>query len=109
MAFTLLLRLFRPDLSAQRHKQCAAWHTCSLLSIAGAGYGLMYRCSAGSTPAYADFCIFSLLDIGMKLVPRMLTDHPVMRAWFTRVREIPEVANYMAQRPVCRDVSRWAI
>ena len=62
---------------------------------------------AGSDPGYADFAVFSLLDVGMKFVPSMLESWAALRAWFDRVKNVPAVAEYLAQRPPCRDVSKW--
>lgn len=66
---------------------------------------------AGDEPGYADFFIWSLLDIGRQLVPlpEMMKDHQNLRTWSAAVKKLPAVALVLSRRPKIRDLSRFKL
>lgn len=67
--------------------------------------------AAGENPGYADFFIWSLLDIGRQLVPlqELLKDLANLRTWSTTVKKLPAVAVVLSKRPKVRDLSRFKL
>lgn len=65
----------------------------------------------GDTPGYADFFIWSLLDIGRQLVSlqELLKDHTNLRTWSAAVKKLPAVAMVLSKRTKVRDLSRFKL
>eukprot|EP00892_Ulva_mutabilis_P008569 jgi/Ulvmu1/6084/UM027_0062.1 len=65
----------------------------------------------GDAPGYADFFIWSLLDIGRQLVPlpELMKGHATLRAWSTAVKKLPAVATVLSNRPKIRDLSKFKL
>lgn len=67
------------------------------------------RVYAGAVPGYADFFIWALLDTAKGFVPDMFKDQAILKQWSARVKGLPAVTNYLANRPRVRDVSKWKL
>lgn len=60
----------------------------------------------GQQPCHADFVFFHVIDVTLTVKPDALADYPKLSSWFANMLAIPQLQQYLANRPGPPDVGR---
>ena len=55
----------------------------------------------GDAPTYADFALFTIMDLVRLVEPGVVSQHSNISAWMARVEQLPGVKEYLESRPLC--------
>ena len=55
----------------------------------------------GDAPTYADFALFTIMDLVRLVEPGVVSQHANITAWMARVEQLPGVKEYLESRPLC--------
>ena len=55
----------------------------------------------GDAVTYADFAVFTILDLVRLVEPGVVSQHNNLAAWMGRVEQLPGVKQYLESRPRC--------
>ena len=58
----------------------------------------------GDAPTYADFAMYTIMDLVRLVEPGVVSQHDNIAAWMTRVEQLPGVKEYVESRPDCVDI-----
>ena len=58
----------------------------------------------GDAPTYADFALYTIMDLVRLVEPGVVSQHDNIAAWMTRVEQLPGVKEYVESRPDCVDI-----
>ena len=58
----------------------------------------------GDAPTYADFALFTIMDLVRLVEPGVVSQHSNIGAWMARVEQLPRVKEYVESRPYCVDI-----
>ena len=58
----------------------------------------------GDAPTYADFALFTIMDLVRLVEPGVVSQHANLAAWMARVEQLPGVKEYVETRPDCVDI-----
>ena len=53
---------------------------------------------------YADFAVYTILDLVRLVEPGVVSEHAALAAWMGRVEQLPGVKQYLDTRPVCTGI-----
>ena len=53
----------------------------------------------GDFPTYADFAIYTVMDLVRLVEPKEISQHDNITAWMARVEQLPGVKEYLESRP----------
>ena len=55
----------------------------------------------GDAVTYADFAVYTILDLVRLVEPGVVSQHNNLAAWMARVEQLPGVKQYLESRPLC--------
>jgi len=55
----------------------------------------------GEAPTYADFALYTIMDLVRLVEPGVISQHANITAWMARVEQLPGVKEYLESRPLC--------
>ena len=55
----------------------------------------------GDAPTYADFALYTIMDLVRLVEPGVISQHANITAWMARVEQLPGVREYLESRPLC--------
>jgi len=55
----------------------------------------------GDAPTYADFALYTIMDLVRLVEPGVISQHASITAWMARVEQLPGVKEYLESRPLC--------
>jgi len=55
----------------------------------------------GDAPTYADFALFTIMDLVRLVEPGVVSQHSNIGAWMASVEQLPGVKEYLESRPLC--------
>ena len=55
----------------------------------------------GECPTYADFALYTIMDLVRLVEPGVVSKHANITAWMARVEQLPGVKEYLESRPLC--------
>ena len=55
----------------------------------------------GDAPTYADFALYTIMDLVRLVEPGVVSQHANITAWMARVEQLPGVKEYLESRPLC--------
>ena len=55
----------------------------------------------GDAPTYADFALYTIMDLVRLVEPGVISQHANITAWMARVEQLPGVKEYLESRPLC--------
>ena len=55
----------------------------------------------GDAPTYADFALYTIMDLVRLVEPGVVSQHAYITAWMARVEQLPGVKEYLESRPLC--------
>ena len=58
----------------------------------------------GDAPTYADFALYTIMDLVRLVEPEVINQHDNIAAWMTRVEQLPGVKEYVESRPDCVEI-----
>ena len=58
----------------------------------------------GDAPTYADFALYTIMDLVRLVEPGVVSQHDNIAAWMTRVEQLPGVKEYIESRPDCVEI-----
>ena len=67
------------------------------------------RFFCGDTPTYADFALYTIMDLVRLMEPGVISKHDNITAWMARVEQLPGVKEYLESRPAAATVDRNTI
>ena len=55
----------------------------------------------GDAVTYADFALYTIMDLVRLVEPGVVSQHDNITAWMARVEQLPGVKEYLESRPLC--------